>query len=108
MSVAQVPRRLAAAKHRPIVLLSVLYEARVLFGVEKFVITGPAEVFHRATLHLDQLVHRFGLAGSREVEAGDVAVRLAVFAEMLEARVAVSGALRCLRVDALQIIDDRS
>ena len=56
---------------------------------------------------LNELIDHLVLARLGESEAGDVAVRLRVLAEVVEARVAVPRALGGLRVNLVQIIKDR-
>ena len=110
VAVAQVPRRDPAAEHRAVVLLGVHDQPRVLLGVEVLVL-GDAAVAARVLAGarcssmswLDHLV----FARLAEVEASGVAVRLRVLAEVLEARVALARPTRRIRVDLLEIRDDR-
>src|SRR5690349_19911971 len=66
VSVAQVPRRDAPPEHRPIILLGVLDQSRVLFRKKEFVIRDAPVLgrqFAGLALQFEQLLHRMILAG---------------------------------------------
>ena len=77
MPVAQVPRFVPPAKHRPVVLLGVAHETRVLFRVEEVVSRDtsiPRRVFRPPALQVDQLCDDLLLAGRGPARLRGVAV----------------------------------
>src|SRR5215210_2026541 len=110
MTIAKIPGGDSAAEHRPIILLGVLHQARILLRVEALVlgpwlIAGPNGV--PAPLHVEELLHRVVFAGGGEAEARRVAVGLAVLSELVEARVAVAGATCALGINLVEVRQNR-
>jgi hypothetical protein len=102
--VAQVPRFVAAAEHRAVVLLGVADQARVLLGGEELLARGiaiDARERRRAALQVHELLdHRLlaGLVASARREP--VVLRIAV---VIEARIACSRVPRRCGIHALEV-----
>ena len=108
--VAEVPGRDSSPKHRAVILFRVLYQARVLLGVEEIVSRdAPISpgVLPGAPLKVDQLSDDFGFAGMAEPEPGGIAVLLRIFPELLKAGIAMAGPLGSFRIDFIQIVQNR-
>ena len=110
MAVAQVPGFNPAAKHRPVIPFGVEHQPRILFGKEEFilrdmsiavgVISGPLSYF-------EKLADDFVFTSLVHSKSGSVPVGLRIFAKVLETRIAIARALRCFRVDLVEIMQHR-
>ena len=90
VGVPQVPGGDVGGEHRPVVLLGVGDQARVLLGVELVVLGGEpvaAQVTDRVAMQLQQLLDHAAPAGLADPQADRPSVLLALAAEVLEARV---------------------
>ena len=110
VAVAEIPRRMAATKHRAVVLLGVVYQACVLLGGEVLVTRAASIalcVVERPRAKLDERVHGVLLAGLGGAGRSSVTVGLTVLAEVLEARIPVPRPPRRFGIDAVEIRQHR-
>ena len=108
--VAKVPGGDAPLEHRAVVALGVPDQPRVLLRKEILIPRDPAvalRVVRGALPHLDQLADHFVLAAGRHPDRRGVPVRLRVLAEVVETRVPIPRPPRCLRIDLVQVSEDR-
>ena len=108
--IPQVPRRDVGAVHLLVVLLGVAHHDGVLFGAEQLVLGQPAialGVLRGLASQRDQLGDDLVLAGNRPLVRQGEAVGLALGADVVEARIPRSGALRLVGIDRVEVRDDR-
>src|SRR3954454_7166487 len=106
MRVAQIPGLIAAFEHRPIVLLGIPDQPRVLLGNEVLISsnsTVAARVLSGSTTQIDQLRHDVVFTRARGPDRRSICVGLCVFCEILEAAVSVARPLRGGRIDLPEI-----
>ncbi len=110
VAVAQVPALRPAAERGAVVALGIDHQARVLLRVEPTVVLlepAFAERLARGQLaELHELLDGRPLARLDAADACLVGVDLRIAAEVVEARVALAGALGGLRVDVVEIVED--
>ncbi len=104
--VPEVPGGDLAPVHRPVVVLGIAHQPRILLGVEVVVLRDPAVahgIFGRMAAEVDKLGDHLVLASLAQLERGGKAIGLGVVAVEVKAGVAVARALGRLGVDLVQI-----
>ena len=107
MGVPQIPGGNSFVKHRAVILLGILHQASILFRKEEC-IPGDAAIavcqIGSASAHFRPLANNFILAALAQTEAGGITVCLSIFAEVVEAGIAIPRTSRSLRIDFVQEI----
>src|SRR5271168_976390 len=109
VSVPQIPRGDSVAKHRTVILLSILHQAGILFRKEEFVWKNAAIATRKignTPAHFHPLVDSLIFAALSQTKAGRVSVGLRVLAEMFEAAITITSAACRFGVNLIQEVQN--